>query len=168
MVKSFKLYRKITGTLGITIPEILNEYHFTYKVFSPKLLNTGLDKSERFKRLLWFIITRGKLRILYFFDGTKIVHYSFVITKNLRFPFMAKSDLQIGPCFTNSNYRGKGLYTRALTLIPELFSHQTDTFWIYTTEKNIVSQHAIEKAGYVFQGRYMHHGIFRILKKIKD
>lgn len=168
ILQMFKLYYKKSIIRDESAASCLSaDGAFTYKVFKPTIFKTGIDKSELIKRYLWYFITFGKLRILYIMDGDKVAHYSFIIPKNFRFPFMSKDDLQIGPCYTNPEYRGKGLYTHALRLIPLIFFKRTKIFWIYTTEKNAISQHVIEKAGYIFQGLMNASGFLRVLKMIK-
>jgi len=161
-----KLYRKVVNQDSKIKPNLKLNNNYSFTVFKPTILNTGLDNSEGIKSLLWFLITMGKLRIFYILDHRKVIHYSFIIPKNFRFPFMNKEDLQIGPCGTDPTYRGQGLYTKALEMIPVLFSEQTNTFWIYTTEKNVISQHVIEKAGYDFQCLVRCSGILKVLKTI--
>lgn len=161
-----KLYRKIISQDNNTKPDLSLNSKYSFTVFKPTLMNTGLDNSERIKRILWYLITKGKLRIFYILENRRVIHYSFIIPKNFRFPFMNKEDLQIGPCGTDPDYRGQGLYSKALRMIPVLFSKQTNTFWIYTTEKNVISQHIIEKTGYDFQCLVRSSGILRVLKMI--
>lgn len=141
-------------------------YPLTLKIFKPTIYKLGLEKSDCLKKLLWFIITGGRMKIFYIIDGKNVAHYSVILPKNFRFPFMKKGDLQIGPCFTYPSHRGIGLYTLALKLIPLLFSKQTDLFWIYTTETNRISQRTIEKAGFGFQGLVKSVGPLRILEMI--
>lgn len=163
-----KLYKKVVNQDEIRIPFLPSEDDFSIKVFRPTIIKMGLDNSEKLKRFLWYLITFGRLRIFYILDGNQVVHYSFIIPKNFRFPFMNNDDLQIGPCYTDTNYRGKGLYTRALKMIPLIFHEQANTFWVYTTEENLISQHVIEKAGYIFHGIVKSSGLLRVLITIND
>jgi hypothetical protein len=164
----FKLYR-IKANGGIKdIPQFVNNTGYSIRVFRPHLLKTGLNNDERLKRIIWYLISMGRLRILYIMDGNDVAHYSFILPKNFRFPFMNQGDLQIGPCFTHKKYRGQGLYTTALKLIPSIFADKASTFWIYTTDNNLTSQSVIEKSGYVFQGLMRNHGFFKVLKMIVE
>jgi RimJ/RimL family protein N-acetyltransferase len=168
MPQLFKLYKKTGFNQDETpVTGLSADLPYTYKVFRPSIMKTGLDNSENLKRFLWYLITLGKLRIFYIMERDIVIHYSFIIPKNFRFPFMNKGDLQIGPCFTDPKFRGRGIYTHALKLIPTLFSKQTSNFWIYTTDVNKISQHVIEKAGYGFNGYFISSGLLRILKKQK-
>lgn len=169
MPQLFKLYKKADFNQDDTPFSCLPvDFPYTYRVFQPSIMRTGLNDAEILKRFLWYLITLGKLRIFYIMDGDIAIHYSFLIPKNFRFPFMNKGDLQIGPCYTDPKFRGRGLYFQALKLIPKLFFEQTSNFWIYTTDTNMISQHVIEKAGYCFSGYFISTGWLRILKKQKD
>lgn len=169
MPQIFKLYKKTDFNQDETPDQCLPaDFPYTCKVFRPMFMRTGLNNAEILKRFLWYLITLGRLRIFYIMDGDIVIHYSFIIPKNFRFPFMDKGDLQIGPCFTDPKFRGRGLYSQALKLIPSLFSKQTSNFWIYTTDVNVISQHVIEKAGYGFNGYFISSGLFRILKRQTD
>jgi len=161
-----KLYRISKENDSGQIPIFLED-DFKIEIFKPTILKLGLDKSERFKRILWFIITFGQYIILYVIHDNQIAHYSFIIPKNFRFPFMKTNDLQIGPCFTYPGFRKQGIYTKVLKFIPNFFGKTGTTFWIYTTQSNLLSQKAIEKAGYIFVSYMKSTSLFRILKQVK-
>jgi RimJ/RimL family protein N-acetyltransferase len=150
--------------MPVSVPDTI----YSVKIFKPTLFKTGLNNDEKLKRNLWFLISMGKFKILYIMDGKNIAHYSFVIPKNFRFPFMKRGDLQIGPCFTDKKYRGQGLYKQALKIIPSVFASQTGKFWIYTTEINVISQHVIVNSGFNFQGLMKSYGPLRVMKTINE
>jgi hypothetical protein len=120
-----KLYRKDLSNDAGKIPIALSNPSFSVLVFKPTLFKTAIDNSEGVKRILWYLITFGRMRIFYILDGKRVVHYSYILPKNFRFPFMDSCDLQIGPCFTNPDFRGQGFYTQALLMIPSCFCEQT-------------------------------------------
>lgn len=62
---------------------------------------------------------------------------------------MNKNDLEIGPCFTNPAFRGKGIFPKVLSEICRRRGNNTQTFYIFADEKNIPSIKGIEKAGFV-------------------
>jgi RimJ/RimL family protein N-acetyltransferase len=139
---------------------------FEASIFEPKILNLSQEKGTLLKDIAWFILSFGQYKIVYLRDGNTIVHSSYLIPKNIRFPFMGKNDLQIGPCYTNENYRGKGIYTTVLKLIPQVLAEPNRTFWIFTTEHNFISQRAIERSGYLRIGSVIPEGFLRVLKNI--
>ncbi len=52
--------------------------------------------------------------LLVIYDGDRLVHRSCVFPRYPRFPFMRDDDLQIGDIWTDPDYRGQGLATRAI------------------------------------------------------
>jgi hypothetical protein len=55
------------------------------------------------------IFTNGHFRVVYIYQGNKIVHRSCVFPPHFRLPFMSENDLQIGATWTEPAFRGKGL-----------------------------------------------------------
>jgi predicted GNAT family acetyltransferase len=166
MTRLFKLYKKTINDLDLTPIIGFSDFGYSILIFKPTLLRLGVDNSEMIKKFLWYFITMGRYRILYIMEDKKVVHYSFIIPKNFRFPFIGPDDLEIGPCFTENNYRGRGIYTRVLQMIPQIFKDSARTFWIYTLQNNNISQRAIEKAGYNSCGLARNTKVLRILKQV--
>ena len=63
---------------------------------------------------------------------------------------MKKGDVQVGPCVTHESYRGQGIFSGVLELIPSLYPGIQNTVWTYTTEDDIAAQKAFKDAGYTF------------------
>jgi hypothetical protein len=118
--------------------------------YKPGLLNLSQYETSSFVNLLWYLTTLGRFSILVLLDKDLVVHYSYITPKVFRFPFMGGKDQQIGPCVTHSDYRGKGIFTNVLKLIPQYYSKECDFVWTYTTQDDIAAQKAFDKAGYVF------------------
>lgn len=79
---------------------------------------------------------------------------------------MKKGDLQIGPCWTHPSHRGKRLYPSVLTAIAA--THRGKALWMFTDEKNVASQHGIERAGFSRFGTGEKSGllgIYRIMRQ---
>jgi len=66
---------------------------------------------------------------------------------------MKKNDLEIGPCWTDADYRGQGIYPTVLRYILSTFKGQFRKFFIFTDEDNIASQKGIIKAGFKLVGK---------------
>jgi len=137
------------------------------EVYEPSIFRASPDKSEFMRRKLWFLITLGNYKVIYIKKGGNIVHYSYLIPKNFRFPFMGKKDFQIGPCLTYPEYRNLGIYSKVLRLIPSLFGETGTIFWIYTSQKNTSSQRVIEKSGFEFVANMKISSFLRILRPIE-
>lgn len=74
---------------------------------------TGMLKS-----MYWNIITLGKAKAYVIRDNTgKVIHSSYVIPKCYKFPFLRRGyhDIEVGPCVTDSEQRGRGLCPYVLT-----------------------------------------------------
>lgn len=117
-----------------------------------------------FVNLFWYIFTFGSCEVLIVENNDKLVHFTYIIPKVFRFPFMKKGDIQIGPCLTTENYRKKGIYGAVLHYIIAKYSGNERILWIYTAEKNIASQSVIEKVGFQF---FSFASISRFLRIIK-
>jgi hypothetical protein len=165
MTKLLKLYKKTIREDENMPIQSFSDDGYSVLIFKPTLFRFGIDNSERINRFLLYFVTMGRYRILYVMKGHKVLHYSFIIPKTFRFPFMGPNELEIGPCFTDIHYRGRGIYTRVLQLIPYIFKESAKTFWIYTVQSNIISQKAIEKSEFNYYGLLRITGILRILKQ---
>jgi hypothetical protein len=73
------------------------------------------------------------------------VHYSHVLGKGIRFPFMKRNDIQIGPCWTRPDHRNQGIFTSVIKKIVADFS--TCDAWASCDEDNLASRKGLEKAG---------------------
>lgn len=119
-------------------------------IYKPNILNLSQFGTSPIVNLLWYLTTLGRFSILVLLDKDVVVHYSYITPKVFRFPFMGRKDQQIGPCVTHPDYRGKGVFTNVLKLIPAFYSKKCDLVWTYTTQNDIAAQKAFGKAGYGF------------------
>jgi len=101
----------------------IKSIHERYKIFEfkPSLLKLKPTKFTSVKDLiihiLWFVFTRGKYRIIYVKDDSKVIHTTYIIPKMFKFSFMNSNDLEIGPCYTEESYRGQGIYPFVLNWV---------------------------------------------------
>ncbi|MHC1775881.1 MAG: GNAT family N-acetyltransferase [Lentimicrobium sp.] len=128
------------------------DIYMGYKLimYKPNILNLSQFGTSSLVNLLWYITTFGRFSILVLLDKDVVVHYSYITPKVFRFPFMGRRDQQIGPCVTHPDYRGKGIFTNVLKLIPAYYANESDLVWTYTTQDDIAAQKAFAKAGYSF------------------
>lgn len=119
-------------------------------IYKPNIFNLYQFGTSSLVNLLWYITTLGRFSILVLLDKSVVVHYSYITPKVFRFPFMGKNDVQIGPCVTHPDYRGKSIFTNVLKLIPAYYAKESDLVWTYTTQDDIAAQKAFAKAGYEF------------------
>jgi hypothetical protein len=117
-------------------------------VHSPDLFSLRKYGSDLAVNFLWYLFTFGRFKIVTLIDGKNVAHYSYITPKTFRFPFMAKNDIMIGPCFTDSKYRGKGIFTEILRLINSIYCD--NDLWICANLNNKASLRAFESSGYKF------------------
>ena len=123
-------------------------------VFSPGITRLILNGEKRtFKlllvRFLFWISTRGRVKIYYATQNGELVHTSCVIPKCYKFPFLDNEDYEIGPCVTYPKFRGKGVYPWMLKHICSSIGDEKTVFYMIVDETNISSIKGIEKAGFV-------------------
>lgn len=151
------------------INSIENDFEYDIEVFQPTLFNLKCHKSSSVLFLFWYLFSRNKYFIVYVKNQNKIIHHSVCITKFYRFPFMDSNDLEIGPCWTDENYRGKGIYPYVLKYVLSNFKDKYDKFFIMTDSDNIASQKGILKAGFEFIGKGTKNVFGRyIIKEIEE
>lgn len=105
------------------------------KIFTPSLRGFFL-KGEKIGikiaciRLLFHVMTLGKVQIYYVQNGNDIIHTSYVIPACAKFPFMDRNDLEIEPCYTYPAFRGKGIYPKVLSEICRRRGNDTSAFYM--------------------------------------
>ena len=109
------------------------------------------EYNDFYTDLRWTVASRFKLRVYYIKYKNVLVHSSFCTPKSFKFPFMKNNDYHIGPCFTDANYRGKGIYPSVLNYIVSDLRKNTECGNIYMIieENNTSSREGVKKAGFV-------------------
>lgn len=103
--------------------------------------------------ILWNVITGGKAKAYVIRDSEgKIIHYSCVIPKCAKFPFLEEGDIEIGPCATNEKFRGKGLYPCVLSQIVKNELDDQRTAYMIVDNANIASIRGVTKVGFKVAG----------------
>lgn len=149
MKRKLLIYSKQSPEEGfITWPSSYIGY--TLIKYKPGLGDWGKYGLSPLVNLFWFLFSLGHYTVLVLMDDKTVVHYSYLTPKVFRFPFMKKGDVQVGPCVTHASYRGQGVFSQVLSLIPLLYPDKNITIWTYTTEDDIAAQKAFRNAGYSF------------------
>ena len=86
-------------------------------------------------------------------DGQRYCHYTFVTLASRyrrQLPTMTEERaLFIGPCMTEADYRGRGIYPQMLRhAVAELHKQGWGTFYIAAASKNVASLRGMEKTGF--------------------
>lgn len=157
--KNLLFFKQKTGKRkAVNLPK-----DFEYRVFKPSILKPlpqgfgGSLKTISFFRLtsilqIFWHNSKKPYKIHLLYKENRLAHYSVVLPKYYRFPFMDEYDIEIGPCWTDSQYRGLGLYPAVLQKILETFSKYKKNAWIFCENDNKASIRGIEKAGFEFIG----------------
>lgn len=132
---------------------------YEVKVFYPKLFpgkmkirGEQLGLKSLLVRTSFLVLTMNRVAVYYVELDGKTAHTSYVIPKCVKFPFMKKNDYEIGPCFTASEFRGKGIYPDVIGHICSHLSDASGTFYMIVDDDNQPSIRGIEKAGFVRVG----------------
>ena len=117
-------------------------------------------------RMYFALISAGAFEIWYAKadDGT-VAHTSYVVGSCLKFRFMRRGDFEIGPCWTNPSFRGRGIYPYVLQQIVSRVGHRC---WMIVDEKNNSSIRGIEKAGFQRIGNVSRLRWLKIYRKADD
>jgi len=100
-------------------------------------------------------------------DGENIVHYSYLVPKCYKFPFLGREDYEIGPCVTNDSYRRKGSYAYMLEHITKDIKFEKSCFYMIVSDDNLPSIKGIEKAGFLRCGNLIKTKFLKIYRKEK-
>lgn len=139
---------------------LIYKYDRSKKVEKPDCIDDMRVKRFSGKRalkadILFSIASFFRQRVLLVFDKEgKFVHYSYIVPKCKKFPFLKKDDVLIGPCFTEKSFRGKGVYPYILTSIAELYTEkkQGPDVYVVVRNNNGPSNRGIEKGSFVVCG----------------
>jgi RimJ/RimL family protein N-acetyltransferase len=139
------IYYRLSASKKTDIP-LAQGYRM--KVFYPSAGRLNLHTYFKPIYLFWYLFTFARYSIYYVYDVTgRIIHFSHVMPKIFKYAFMpSKNSIHIGPCWTNKNHRGKGIYPAVLSKI--CADHSQKDVYIGTDDDNISSQRGIEKVGF--------------------
>ena len=98
---------------------------------------------------------RGYYRISLALDQGRIVHYAVTRSRDFRFPFMAASDLQMGPVWTDPRYRSTGIGTDTLQAVSGSVSRDWRRLWWLCRDDNAPSNRIPVRAGFERRGLAM-------------
>ena len=139
---------------------------FKIVIFTPSMFRLKKHYSNLLIYIFWFLFTKRKYKIVYVINKkNEIIHYSHILPKLFKFPFMQSNDLEIGPCWTSKEYRGRGIYPFILKYIVEKLSQDNRRFWIFAHEDNNPSIKGIRKSGFRFVGKGTKSKVFGIYSK---
>jgi RimJ/RimL family protein N-acetyltransferase len=127
---------------------------YNYKLWTPKITSIVPFGLPLFPFGIWWlfhylhVFKNREYCIFLIYEGETLIHRSCVFPGYFRFPFMLKSDLQIGDTWTHPDYRGKGMASYAIQQILLLKGKSCRKFWYITESNNYPSIRVIEKVGF--------------------
>lgn len=103
--------------------------------------------------VFWNLITAGRCCTyrLVSPDDT-VIHESFVIHSCYKFPFLRNGDIEIGPCITDENWRGRGIYPAMLKVILHNEISGSNCAYMIIDSANDSSKKGVKKAGFIHKG----------------
>lgn len=140
----------------VSSPDLPSGYQL--KIWRPSIFELIPKGLPKFPFILWSIMHYLKLfsnsnyNIFLIYYNNVIIHYSGVLPKHFKYPFMDENDIQIGPCWTHTEHRRKGIASYALRKIVETYKKPGCKFWYITREENIPSKEFIESLGFLKYG----------------
>lgn len=122
--------------------------------FFPKLgkLYSDLETERNFRtsffRIYISLLSFGKTKMYIAIDkNRKILHTSFLIAPNIKYPFLNKNERSIGPCNTILEARGKGIYPYVISYIVK--NNSFNKYYLFVRNNNISSIRGITKTNFV-------------------
>lgn len=130
---------------------------FKLEIFIPNRLSiTPLGLRLNFAFSIWYTLylllwmnQKKDYKFYTVYYGEQLVHYSVVLPKYYRFPFMEDTAIQIGPYWTKSYYRGRGLCPYVLSQIMSEYAKTKVYAYVIIRRDNVTSQRAAVKGGLI-------------------
>jgi len=171
IMQKYIFYKGHANTMNVVNKKLDKNYYF--KIWKPKIYKIAPRGLFSIIFFIYWICHYLKLfrnsfySIYLIYYKNEIVHYSVVLPKFFKTPFMKKNDLQIGPIGTKKEHRRKGLAAYAIQEIIKSYKNPNKKIWYLTRKENIISGQVIEKFGFKAYGegfRKGRLGIFNIKK----
>ena len=86
------------------------------------------------------------------YDGERLIHYSVVLPRYYRYPFMGSNDIQIGPYWTAEEYRGQGICPFIIRKTLSDYQLRRGYAYVLISEDNLKSQRSAIRGGVDFYG----------------
>ena len=142
-------YEVYTNTINSSIP--FESPKFDLGELKCEKVSTKIDTLKNV--LYWNIATVGKVKAYVVYDENKLIHKSYVVKGKEKFRFLNRGDIEIGPCWTHPDYRGRGIYPYVLTQILKRETNEGSIAYMLIADTNLSSQNGVKKIGFVKMGR---------------
>lgn len=117
----------------------------------------------------WQALSSGRLERYEVHSAGRKVSWAYCVGRVYQFPFMGRGDVQIGPAFTLSEYRGRGYYK--MLMARAMNEHPESVCWMIVADNNYPSLRAVEALGFR-RVAYLKHNrltkMYRVVQKIES
>lgn len=116
-------------------------------------------------RFVFCLLSKGNCYVFYVTapETGRVIHTSCVMGRSFKFPFMKKGDIHIGPCRTDPEQRGKGIYKAVLRHITRKTEY--NTAYMIVADSNLPSIKGIEGAGFRYSGAMERSRFLKIYRR---
>ena len=137
-------------------------------LFRPFIKGEKKNVKTFLARTMLFILSKGEFYIYYVREEAtgRPVHTSCVTGPGCKFPFMEKGDIHIGPCYTEPDHRGKGIYRNVLRAIHADSCRKHRRAYMIVDEENLPSIKGIESAGFTLVGAVERSKLWKIYRRV--
>jgi RimJ/RimL family protein N-acetyltransferase len=157
----FRVYRRamraqpapsVPSVPSVPSGDSVTEWRPSWTGVPPALVRTGTT-------WIWWlfhnlrVFRSRRFRMLMIVRDGRLLHRSTVFPPFFRFPFMARSDVQIGDTWTVEDARGRGLAGLALRAAIESTDVPGANAWYVVHESNHASIRVVEREGFELVGR---------------
>lgn len=129
-----------------TVPRISNQLNVEFR----KVVPTAKTVIEKLLLIYWQLASWLQGERCYEYQillENKVISYARVVPKNFMFKFIPNNGYHIGPCYTEPEHRGKGLYP---LLLQHIMDDKPNTkFYMIIDENNISSIRGVRKVGFI-------------------
>lgn len=98
--------------------------------------------------LYWNAAAFGNCCTYSIYHEGSVIHRSYVIHRCFKFPFLKRNDIEIGPCRTEEDWRGRNIYPFVLKWIAAGELEEQGRAFLIISEKNKSSMAGARKAGF--------------------
>lgn len=131
-----------------------NEIAAYFEYWQPSLIRCKPEGAPKSLIIWWLyyltkiILGKPSYGICIILEKNRIIHYTVAAHKCFKFPFMSEEDIQIGPSWTDPEYRNRGIASNVIDEIRKHYGNEAKKYYWIVGEENYVSRHVVEKLGF--------------------
>jgi len=155
--QEYRFYRYLTRPadkeLEISLPEGYEIRLFIPKF--PRIVPPNLTRGLRHNFCSWWamrvlgVFSRSEeYKVYTVYNAEDFAHYTVVVPRHFKFPFMGDNDIQANPVYTAPEHRRKGLAHAVIVQIKKDYAESGGCLWYVVRPENLPSIAHIEKLGF--------------------